>query len=125
MERRRRLRDLLTVPAGELFPHGLHNFPLTRRHLQRLRHILAELAQARTAAAGAGLRRLDHHAFARQMLRERVALRPLALEAGNGRRFRDGALRGEFVLVRARFQLFEFERQLIEQPRRALGIAVT
>ncbi len=122
VERRRRLGDLLAVPAGELLPHSLDHFPLTRGRLQRLRHILAELAQARAAAAGAGLRRLDHHAFARQMLRECVALRPLALEAGDGRRFRDGALRCEFVLGRARFQFFEFERQLIEQSRRALRL---
>ena len=122
MERRRRLRDLLAVPAGELLPHGLDDLPLARRRLQRPRHILAELAQARTAATGAGLRRLDHDALARQMLGEGVALRPLALEAGDGRRFGDGALRGEFVFRRARFQLFEFERQLIEQPRRALRL---
>ena len=122
MKRRRRLCDLLAVPAGELLPHGLHDLPLARRRLQRPRHILAELAQAETAAAGAGLRRVDHHAFARQMVGEGVALRPLALETGDCGRFGDGALRGEFVFRRARFQLFEFERQLIKQPRRALRL---
>ena len=67
-------------------------------------------------------RRLDHDALARQMLGERVALRPLALEAGDRRRFGDSLLRGEFVFRRARFQLFELERQLIDQPRRALRL---
>ena len=56
------------------------------------------------------------------MVGEGVALRPLAREAGDRRRLGDGALRGEFVFRRARFQLFELERQLIEQPRRALRL---
>ena len=98
------------------------DLPLARRRLQRPRHILAELAQARAAAAGAGRRRFDHHALARQMLGKGVALRPLALEAGDRRRLGDGVLRRELVFRRARFQLFELERQLIEQPRRALRL---
>ena len=122
MERRGGLGDLLAVPAGELLPHGLHDLPLARRRLQSSRHVLAELAQARAAAAGAGLRRLDHDALARQMVGEGAAFRALALEAGDGRRFGDGALRGELVFRRARFQLLELERQLIEQPRRALRL---
>ena len=122
MERRRRLSDLLAVPAGELLPHGLHDLPLARRRLQRPRHILAELAQARAAAAGAGFRRLDHHALARQMVGEGVALRPLALEAGDRGRSGDRLFCGEFVFRCARFQLFEFERQLIKQPHRALRL---
>ena len=120
MERRRRLADLLAVPAGELLPHGLDHLPLTRRRFQRPRHVLAELAQALAAAASAGRRRFDHHALARQMLGERVALGSLAREAGDRRRFGDGFLRRQFVFRRAGFQFFERKRQLIDQPRRAL-----
>ena len=122
MERRRRLRDLLAVPAGELLPHGLDHFPLTRRRLQRLRHIFAELAQARAAAAGAARRRLDHDALARQMFGEGIPLRPFALKPGDRRRFCDRLFRSELVFRRARFQLFELERQLIDQPRGALRL---
>ena len=54
----RRLRDRLAGPAGELLPHVLDHFPLARDELQRLGHILTDLAQrsAPTAgeAAGAG-----------------------------------------------------------------------
>ena len=46
MERRRRLRDLLAIAAGELLPHRLDHLPLTGLRFQRARHILAELAQA-------------------------------------------------------------------------------
>ena len=41
-------------------------------------------------------------------------------EAGDRRRLRDRLLRGEFVFRGARLQLFEFERQLLDEPRRAL-----
>src|SRR5215471_19496694 len=53
VERRRRLADLLTVAAGELFADMLDHFPLPRDHLQRLGDVLAQLAQPCTAAAEA------------------------------------------------------------------------
>src|SRR3981189_1151692 len=69
VERRRRLADLLAVPAGELLADVLDHLPLPRDHLQRLGDILAQLAQALAAAAQAGGRcRLDDP-LARQMLR--------------------------------------------------------
>ena len=120
MERRRRLGDFLAVPAGELLPHGLDHLPLTGRRFQCPRHVLAELAQALAATAGAGRRRFDHHALARQMLGERVALGSLAREAGDRRCFGDGFLRCQFVFRRAGFQFFERKRQLLDEPRRAL-----
>ena len=83
MERRRRLADLLAIPAGELLPHRLDHLPLARLRLQRPGHVLAELAQTVAAAAFAGRRRIDHHALARQMVGERVALGALAREAGD------------------------------------------
>ena len=81
VERRRRLADLLAVPAGELLPHRLDHLPPPRRRLQRPRHVLAELAQAVAAAARAGRRRIDHHPLARQMVGERVALGAPAVKA--------------------------------------------
>ena len=57
MERRRRLRDRLAVPARELLAHRLDHLPLPRDHLQRLGDVLAELRQLRRAAAGTALRR--------------------------------------------------------------------
>ena len=42
---RRRLGDRLAGPAGELLAHVLDHFPLARNELQRLGHVLADLAQ--------------------------------------------------------------------------------
>ena len=120
MERRRRLADLFAVPTRELLPHRLDHFPPPRRRLQRLRHVLAELAQAIAAAARAGGRRVDHHALARQMVGERVALGAPAGEGAHRRRLRGRLLRRQFVFRGAGRQLFELERQLVDQPRRAL-----
>ena len=53
MERRRRLIDTLAVAAREPLAHMLDDLPLARDDLQRLGYILAELGQARSAAAGA------------------------------------------------------------------------
>ncbi len=122
MERRRGLRDLLAVPQVNFSRTVSTTFHWRGVVSSVAGHILAELAQADAAAAGAGLRRLDHHALARQIVGEGVALRSLALEAGDRRRLRNGLLRGEFVFGGARLQLFEFQRQLIEQPRRALRL---
>ena len=120
MERRRRLRDLLAIPAGELLPHRLDHLPLTGLRFQRARHILAELAQAIAAAAFACRRRIDHHALAGKMVGERIALGTLARKSGDRRRSGDSLFRRQFVFRGAGFQLFEGERQLIDQPRRAL-----
>ncbi len=78
---------------GKLLPHGLDHLPPARLRLQRPRHILAELAQAETAAAFAPLRRIDHHPFSGKMLRESIALRGPPGEAANVRRPGDGSLR--------------------------------
>ena len=82
MEWRRRLADLLAVPARELLPHRLDHFPLTRHQFQRPGHVFAELAQATAAAAFARRRRIDHHALARKVVWERVALGALARKSG-------------------------------------------
>src|SRR6185437_11445426 len=51
-ERRRRLADLLAVPAGELLADGLHHLPLPRHRLEPLGHGLAELGEPVRATAG-------------------------------------------------------------------------
>jgi hypothetical protein len=120
MERRRRLRDRLAFSAREALPDGLDHFPLARDDLQRLGDVFAELRQLGRAAARAGHRRWNDDPLARQMIRKRLAARPLALEGFD----RGGAPRpfgGEFVFRRIRLRFLELKLQLIEKPRRALG----
>jgi hypothetical protein len=92
---------------------------LTRRRFQSAGHILAELAQAIAPAARACRRRVDYHALAGKMLGERIALGVFARKCGDRRRPGDGFLRRQLVFGGAGFKLFEAERQLIDQARRA------
>ena len=78
MERRRRLADRLTVPAAVLLPDRLDHFEPTRDLLQRLGDVLAQFRQARATAAGTGSRRINHHAFALDILRPGLSDRPPA-----------------------------------------------
>src|SRR6202011_1943110 len=73
MERRRRLADLLAVPAAELLPRRLDHFPPPGRRFERPGRVFAELAQAIAAAALARRRRIDPHALAGKMIGERIA----------------------------------------------------
>jgi hypothetical protein len=99
VERRRRLADLLAVPAGELLADRLDHLPLARDHLERLGDVLAHLDDALRAAAAAGGRRLDHHPLARQVRRKRLARRAAALEGVHGGPgLRGGLLGGQIVL---------------------------
>ena len=75
------------------------------------------------AAAGAALRRGDHDALARQMIGERLARRPLALERLDGLRLRRRLLGRQFVFGRGCLQLFELKLHLLQQPRLALRAA--
>ena len=54
------------------------------------------------------------------MVGERIALGALARKSGDRRRSGDSLFGRKLVFRRAGFQLFEGERQLIDQPRRAL-----
>src|ERR1700676_1544971 len=99
MEWRRRLADLLAVPAGELLPHRLDHFPLTGRRFQRSGHVFAELAQAIAATALTRRRRIDHHPLAGKVIRECVALGTLACKSAHRRRPGDSLLPTEFVLA--------------------------
>src|SRR5262249_48373520 len=78
VERRRRLRDRLAVPAREPLPHRLDHLPLTWDYLQCLGDVLPQLRQFRRPAAGTAFRRRDDDALARQMVGEWFAGRPLA-----------------------------------------------
>ena len=66
-----RLADRFAGPAGELLAYVLDHLPLARNQLQRLGHVLADLAQCRTAAARAGRGRRIDDPLARQMLGQR------------------------------------------------------
>lgn len=52
----RRLGDRFASPADELLAHVLDHLPLARNELQRLGHVLANLAQSTVTAAWAGAR---------------------------------------------------------------------
>ena len=115
MERRRRLGDRLTLPAGEPFPDGLDHLPPARDDLERLGDILAEFRKLRRTAAGATLRRRDHDPLAGQMLRERLSRRPPALEGFDDCR-RRGAFRLQLVLGGVRLGVRQLHLQLVEKP---------
>lgn len=53
VERGRRLRDRLTIPAGILLAQGLDFLPGARDHLQRLSDVLAQLGQPAAATGRA------------------------------------------------------------------------
>ena len=89
---------------------------MARDHLQRLGDVLAQLAQSRAAAAGAGRRRGDHYPLARQVFRERLAGRLPAGERLDGRRRPGGLLGLELVLGGRSLQLFQLELHLVQQP---------
>lgn len=114
------LADLFAVAAAELLSHRLDHFPLTRHRFQRPGHVFTDFAQAIAAAALATRRRIDHHPLAWEMLGERLALGALARKSPHCGRLGDGLFRRQFVFRGVGFQLFERQRQLLDQPRRTL-----
>src|SRR5207237_7759352 len=78
MERRGRLADLLAIAAGELLAYRLDDLEAARNLLQRLGHILADLRQPRSAAAGAGRWSLNDDELAFDVIRPWLASRPIA-----------------------------------------------
>ena len=107
VERRRRLVDALAVPARELLAHVLDHLPLAGDDFQGLGHVLAQLRQACSAAAGAGGRSGNDHALARQVLGEGLARWPLPGEGGHLGGPGGRALCRQLVLGRRGFELFE------------------
>ena len=89
-------------------------------HLQRLRHVLADLRQPVRSAARAGRGRRHHHTFARQMLGERLAQRLAAdepLDLGAPGR---GLVGRQFVLRRVCREFIKRGFQLVEKTLLAL-----
>lgn len=121
MERCRRLADLLAIAAGELFPHRLDQLEPARDLLQRLGHILAQLRQSRSTAAGAVRWSLNDDALAFDVIRPGLAHQPLAREGAHALGFRRGGTCGKLILARRGDEFFKFQLQLLDQPRRALG----
>ena len=124
MERRRGLADLLAGATREPLADGLDHLPLPRDHLQRVGDVLAHLHDAVGTAAGAGRGCLDHHALARQVLREGFAGWATAFEAGDRRRLRR-LLGGDLVLSGRGLEFLELQLHLIDQARptlRALAV---
>jgi hypothetical protein len=119
MERRRRLADLLAVPASELLADMLDHLPLARDRFQRLGDGLAQLAQPPAAAAQASGRSRHDDALARQMVGERLACGALAGKGSHRRSFGHRHLGGDLVLGGRTLQLLEPQLDLVEKPRRA------
>src|ERR1700756_4331899 len=120
VERRRRLANLLAVPAGELLAHVLHHLPLPRHHFQRLGDVLAELGEPDRTAAGAGGRAGNNDPLPRQVRRERLACRLPAREHAHLRRCRRGFLGRDLVLGGRCLQLFKLQLHLVNETRLAL-----
>lgn len=116
----RGLGDLLAGPARELLPDRLDHLPLARNDLERLGDVLAHLRDAIGPAAGTAAVRLNHHALARQMLREGFLHRLAPLEGADLGRFPLGL---HLILGGVRDQLAELQFQLVEQFGAALRAA--
>jgi hypothetical protein len=61
--------------------------------------------------------RIEYYPLAWEMLGERLALGAPAHKSAHGRRLGDGPLGSQFVFSRVGFQLFECQRQLVDQTR--------
>src|SRR5258708_37901596 len=79
----RRLRDRFAGPAGELLAHVLDHFPPARDELQRLGHILTDLAQCPAPTARAGPGPGEDATLARRVPRQPPARRPPPVESPN------------------------------------------
>ena len=116
MERRRRLADLLAVPASELLADMLDDLPPARDHLQRLGDIFTQLPpspppQQRQAVGPGTITRSRGRCSGN-------GLRAGAL-AGKGRHHRGFGHRhlgGNLVLGGSTLQLLEPQLDLIENP---------
>jgi hypothetical protein len=115
MERRRRLGDCFALPAGKPFANRLDHLPLAGDDLERLRHVFAKLRQFRRAAARAVGWGYHHDPLARQIFRERLPDRPLALKGFDGGRGRS-AFRRKFILGRVGLRILQLHLQLVDEP---------
>ncbi len=122
MERRRRLADLLAVPAGELLAHMLDDLPLARDHLQRFGDVLAQRGQARAAAAETGAGSGHDDPLPGQVFGERPAGQPLARKGGHRSGLGRRGLGGDLVAGGRRLQFLQLQFHLVRQPRGPLGV---
>jgi len=81
---------------------------------QCLGDVLAKPGQPRSAATAAGHRPRHDQAFAGQMIRERVAGRPLSRERRHLRGFGRRHFGGKFVLGRRGLQFLQRQFELIQ-----------
>ena len=115
-----RLGDFLAIAAGEFLPDMLDHLPAAGDRLQSFGDGLAQLGQAGAAAASAGGRPRHDDALARQVFREGLTRWSIAGERGDIGGFGSGYFCRQLVLSGAHFQVFEFQRHLVEQARGAL-----
>jgi hypothetical protein len=120
MERRRSLANGLTIAARELLAHMLDDLPLAGDHLQRLGDILAQLGQTRATAASAGCWPWNDNSLPGQVLRERLARRPLAGEGRDIGRLDHGGLGGKLILGGRGLQFFQLQFKLVQKTRTTL-----
>lgn len=122
MEWCRWLGNRLARAAGEFLMHRFDHSVAARNALQGFGDALAEFGQL-AAAAGASGRARQHHTLARQMRRQRAALRLFAGEGPDAARVRPW-LRCRYrrgVLGQRGFEFLELQFQLIEQFAATFG----
>ncbi len=112
---RRRLGDRFAGPAGELLADVLDHLPLARNELQRLGHVLADLAQSAVTTAWADCRGRIDDALARQMRGQRTARRLAPLERWHRDLLGCRQLRRGLGVRRILFQVGKLQFKLIEQ----------
>ncbi len=108
------LGDRFAGPADELLTHMLDHLPLAWNELQRLGHVLAELAQSVVATAWAGRRHRIDNTLPRQMRRQRPTRRLAALERWHRNLVGCGHLRCVLGLRGVLFQIGELQLELIQ-----------
>lgn len=121
MEWRRRLGDRLAIPARKFLPDRFDDLEAARDLLQRSGHVLTQLGQPRSAAAGAGSGRLDDDALALDILWPGFTHWPLAREGTHALGLRRRGDCGKLILARRRREVFQLQFQLLDKPCRALG----
>ena len=119
VEGSRRLRELLAIPAGELFAHGLPHKPAAWDDVEGLGNHLADLGEPAAPAALARRRRRHDQPLARQMRRQRPACRLLPEMGCNDRA--GSSFRGRLVLGGGFLDLGQLELELVDEPLAALA----
>src|SRR5712675_643124 len=117
------LGDRFAGPADELLTHMLDHLPLAWNELQRLGHVLAELAQSVVATAWAGRRHRIDNALPRQMLRQRPARRLAALERWHRNLAACRHLHRGLGLCGVRLEIGELQLELVQQCAALRGLS--